>query len=201
MMMLSGRTRLLLKNQTRIFYFTKKKRKIEVKCFELQILMEEQGYTDEEIDMKVAALRKELLSKMDDDVAPKRLIDAIHPKSVINPELPRLVPKGTHEIAAVSILKNSVFKDALGISEDYEDGSSMKMAALRRKQAEESRALFEAQKRLQSIKSSDESDSDSERESKPKKKARKVHNSEKTHKKKHRKSSSKHSHHSKSRRD
>ncbi|VDL87074.1 unnamed protein product [Schistocephalus solidus] len=126
-----------------------KKRKIEVKCFELQILMEEQGYTDEEIDMKVAALRKELLSKMDDDVAPKRLIDAIHPKSVINPELPRLVPKGTHEIAAVSILKNSVFKDALGISEDYEDGSSMKMAALRRKQAEESRALFEAQKRLQ----------------------------------------------------
>nr|VZI39640.1 unnamed protein product [Spirometra erinaceieuropaei] len=94
--------------------------------------MEEQGYTEDEIDAKVSALRKELLSKMDDDVAPKRLIDAIHPKSTTDPELPRLVPKGTHEIAAVSILKNSVFKDALGISEDYEDGSSLKMAALRR---------------------------------------------------------------------
>ncbi|VDN15568.1 unnamed protein product [Dibothriocephalus latus] len=127
-----------------------KKRKIEVKCFELQTLMEEQGYTEEEINVKVTALRKQLLSKIDDeDVAPKRFIDAIHPKNEHNPELPRLIPKGTHEIAAVSILKNSVFKDALGISEDYEDGSSMKMAALRRKQAEESRALFEAQKRLQ----------------------------------------------------
>ncbi|KAL7061422.1 hypothetical protein AAHC03_01435 [Spirometra sp. Aus1] len=163
--------------------------------------MEEQGYTEDEIDAKVSALRKELLSKMDDDVAPKRLIDAIHPKSTADPELPRLVPKGTHEIAAVSILKNSVFKDALGISEDYEDGSSMKMAALRRKQAEESKALFEAQKRLQNIRSSDESDSDSEEESKSKKKVRKVHSGEKAHKKKHKKSGSKHSHHSKSRRD
>ncbi len=125
-----------------------RKRKVEVKCFELQQAMEDQGYTESEINEKVSALRKDLLSKLDTDITPKRIEDAFKPNSSIIPDANRLVPRGTHETAAVTILKNNVFKDALGIGEDYEDGSSMKRAAERRQQAEESKALFESQKQL-----------------------------------------------------
>ncbi|VDD74417.1 unnamed protein product [Mesocestoides corti] len=125
-----------------------RKRKVEVKCFELRQAMEDQGYTEEEIDEKVSALRKELSSKLDDDITPKRLGEAFKIKSSIIPDTNRLLPKGTHETAAVAVLKNSVFKDALGISDDYEVGTSMQRSYERRQQAEESKALFESQKRL-----------------------------------------------------
>ena len=125
-----------------------KKRRIEVKCFELEQLMEEQGYTEEEIEAKVSALRNELISRLNDDVAPRRLEDAFRSKPAIIPDTNRLVPKGTHETAAVTMLKNTVFKEALGIGEDYEDGTAMQRSQERRKAAEAAKALYESQKNL-----------------------------------------------------
>jgi serine/arginine repetitive matrix protein 2 len=40
-----------------------KKRKIEVRCMELREKMEEQGYSDDEIESKVQDLRESLLSR------------------------------------------------------------------------------------------------------------------------------------------
>ncbi|XP_013790911.2 serine/arginine repetitive matrix protein 2-like [Limulus polyphemus] len=42
-----------------------RKRKVELKCMEMQELMEEQGYCQEEIDKKVAAFRLMLSEKID----------------------------------------------------------------------------------------------------------------------------------------
>lgn len=125
-----------------------KKRQVEVKCFELQQTMEDQGYTGEEIDEKVSALREELTSGLTDDVAPKSLGEAFKSGATIIPDANRLIPRGTHETAAVTILKNTVFKEALGIGDDYEDGSAMHNSRERRQQAEEAKALFESQKSL-----------------------------------------------------
>lgn len=128
--------------------FHEKKRQVEVKCYELQQVMEDQGYLESEINERISSLRNELLAKLTDDGPSKPVDDLFKPTKTFNTDIGRLVPKGTHETAAVAILKNSVFKDALGISEDYEDGSSMKRAAERRHQAEEAKTLFESQKRL-----------------------------------------------------
>merc|ERR1719348_2193852 len=40
-----------------------RKRKLEVKCMELEEVLEEQGYTEADIEEKVSAYRKMLLSK------------------------------------------------------------------------------------------------------------------------------------------
>lgn len=125
-----------------------KRRKVEVKCLELQMEMEDQGYTEDEIQAKVSVLRKELLSNLTDDVSPKRVDEVFKPRPTIIPEVNRLLPKGTHEAAAVAILKNNVFKNALGIGDDYEVGSAMQRAEERRRQAEEAKALFEAQQKM-----------------------------------------------------
>lgn len=128
-----------------------KKRQIEVKCFELEQLMGDQGYTEDEIEAKVSALRRELTSKLTDDVAPRRLEEAFKPKPAIVPDANRLIPKGTHETAAVTMLKNTVFKEALGIGEDYEDGSAMRRSLEKRKLAEQVEALYESQKNLRLV--------------------------------------------------
>nr|CDS33199.1 Pre mRNA splicing factor cwc 21 [Hymenolepis microstoma]CUU00379.1 Pre mRNA splicing factor cwc 21 [Hymenolepis microstoma]CUU00380.1 Pre mRNA splicing factor cwc 21 [Hymenolepis microstoma] len=165
-----------------------KKRKVEVKCLELQMQMEDQGYTEDEIQCKVSALRKDLLSKLT-DVTPKRMSEVFKSRLTIIPEVNRLLPKGTHETAAVSILKNNVFKDALGIGDDYEVGTAMQRAEERRRQAEEAKALFEAQQKLKTLKSSsseEELDSDGEKKRTRKHKSKKSH--KKSHHKKHKRS-------------
>ncbi|KAI8504934.1 Serine/arginine repetitive matrix protein 2 [Branchiostoma belcheri] len=40
-----------------------RKRKVELKCMEMQELMEEQGYSEEEIERKVATFRRMLMEK------------------------------------------------------------------------------------------------------------------------------------------
>ncbi|KAM3179837.1 hypothetical protein ACTXT7_017496 [Hymenolepis weldensis] len=163
-----------------------KKRKVEVKCLELQMQMEDQGYTEEEVQSKVSALRKDLLSKLTDDVTPKRMDEVFKTRPTIIPEVNRLLPKGTHETAAVTILKNNVFKNALGIGDDYEVGTAMQRAEERHRQAEEAKALFEAQQKLKTLKSSSsEEESASDGDEKRKKKRR--HKSKKSHKKSHHK--------------
>ena len=125
-----------------------RKRQVEVKCFELEQTLEEQGYPEDEIEKHVTDLRKKLLSKLTEDVTPRRLDDVFKPKSGVDAEANRLVPKGTHETAAVTILKNNVFKEALGIGDDYEAGTAMKRAQERKEEAERAKALYESQKNL-----------------------------------------------------
>ncbi|KAL5111166.1 Serine/arginine repetitive matrix protein 2 [Taenia crassiceps] len=157
-----------------------------------EILMHEkkrqvEGYTEEEIDEKVSALREELTSRLTDDIAPKSLGEAFKSGATIIPDANRLIPRGTHETAAVSILKNTVFKEALGIAENYEDGSAMQSSRERRQQAEAARALFESQKSLKTLKSSSEESEEDNEESKEERKARR-HKKTHSHHKKHKRS-------------
>ncbi|VDP91839.1 unnamed protein product [Echinostoma caproni] len=106
-----------------------RKRKIEVICFERELLMEEQGYTEEEIKNKVSVLRAELLEKLKSEE----------------------VKKKTPLSAAVAIIKNTVFKEALGIGADFQEGNSMEQANQRRKEEQENKKLLEQQKQLSSF--------------------------------------------------
>uniref|UniRef100_A0A915EX06 CWF21 domain-containing protein n=1 Tax=Echinococcus canadensis TaxID=519352 RepID=A0A915EX06_9CEST len=164
-----------------------KKRQVEVRCFELQQTMEDQGYTEGEIDEKVSALRKELISRLGDDIAPRSLGEAFKSGATIIPDANRLIPRGTHETAAVAILKNTVFKEALGIGDDYEDGSAMQSSRERRRQAEEAKALFESQKSLKTLKSSSE-ESDEDDEGTKKEKSIQKHKKTHSHRRKHKRS-------------
>ncbi|TPP67573.1 Pre mRNA splicing factor cwc 21 [Fasciola gigantica] len=158
-----------------------RKRKVEVVCFERELLMEEQGYTEEEIKKKVSALRAELLEKMKAEELKKK-VPLIEPADLPQSEHGRLVPKGTHEAAAVTLIKNTVFKEALGIGADFQDGNSMEQANQRRKEEEESKRLLEQQNQLSTMNSSsDETDDD---------KSRRKHHKEKKKRKKRNRSSS-----------
>ncbi|CAH8528045.1 unnamed protein product [Dicrocoelium dendriticum] len=124
-----------------------KKRKIEVKCFEMEQIMEDQGYTQSEIAKKVSAYRSKLLEELRNE-PPKQPHLQVDPTETIEKETGRLVPKGTHETAAVNILKNTVFKEALGIGSDFQDGNSMEQSKLRRQEEMEKKKLLEVQKTL-----------------------------------------------------
>uniref|UniRef100_A0A8C2IDD0 CWF21 domain-containing protein n=1 Tax=Cyprinus carpio TaxID=7962 RepID=A0A8C2IDD0_CYPCA len=85
-----------------------RKRQLEVKCAELQDMMEEQGYSAEEIEEKVSTFRLMLQEKQ--EPAP--------------PPTERPVVTETHALAAANQQKNDRLREAFGISSDYVDGSS-----------------------------------------------------------------------------
>jgi serine/arginine repetitive matrix protein 2 len=91
-----------------------RKRKIELKCMELQELMEDQGYDQDAIEQKVDAFRQKLIEK-DSSEKPQITLD----------ESGRPIATGTHQIAAASMDRNKKLREAFGISADYVDGSSM----------------------------------------------------------------------------
>ncbi|VEL09112.1 unnamed protein product [Protopolystoma xenopodis] len=130
----------LFKEPNKDILLHERKRKIESKCLELCKNMEDQGYNDEEIQEKVSSYRRLLLNQLEDSNAPK--IDIL-PET----EVP-CNRKGTHEMSELNKVKNFIFKEALGISEDFRDGTSMEVAQLRRKEAELSKKLLEAQKEM-----------------------------------------------------
>ncbi|XP_065511380.1 serine/arginine repetitive matrix protein 2 [Caloenas nicobarica] len=86
-----------------------RKRKVELKCLELAELMEEQGYTESEIQEKVSTFRTMLLER---DVA---LADPADPKPAVTE---------THQLAEANEKKNERLRAAFGISDAYVDGSS-----------------------------------------------------------------------------
>ena len=90
-----------------------RKRKLEVKCMELEEVLEEQGYTEAEIEEKVTAYRKMLLSK---EVSKKAFAEV--------DEFGRPVLKETHQIAEAQKEKNRQLKEAFGISSSFIEGSS-----------------------------------------------------------------------------
>eukprot|EP00039_Didymoeca_costata_P033391 m.42115 g.42115 ORF g.42115 m.42115 type:complete len:222 (-) comp9847_c0_seq1:24-689(-) len=82
-----------------------RKRDIELKCAELEEKMEEQGYPEDEIEEKIAELRKELTAKQ--EAARKKLR-----------------PTDTHEMAEARERRNQIASEAFGISKDYKPGEA-----------------------------------------------------------------------------
>jgi serine/arginine repetitive matrix protein 2 len=84
-----------------------RKRKIEVKCMELEDTLEEQGFTPSEIETKVQSFRELLMETGAARAELKR------------DEFGREIAKDTHEVADAQQRKNRLLKEAFGISDDY----------------------------------------------------------------------------------
>ncbi|CAH8586474.1 unnamed protein product [Schistosoma bovis] len=145
---------LLFKEPNKEILEHERKRKIEVKCFEMEQEMEEQGYTQSEIEFRVNGFRKKLLDELKASEIKKT--PNVEPFEISQSEHGKLLPKGTHENAAVNILKNTIFKEALGIGEQFQDGNSVELAVQRKKDDAETKRLVEAQKEMKTLDSSDD---------------------------------------------
>ncbi|KZS97555.1 cwf21-domain-containing protein [Sistotremastrum niveocremeum HHB9708] len=96
-----------------------RKRKVEVKCLELQVQLEDDGISEEEIESQVEALRKKLL----EDMATMRITD---------PKL--LKSSDTHGLAAAKKAELSRMAAAFGTRQEYVEGDAFdqeKQAELR----------------------------------------------------------------------
>lgn len=107
-----------------------RKRKVELKCLEMQELMEEQGYSQDEIDRKVSMFRTMLINK-----------EGVTEGALEKDEHGRPIAKETHQIAEANQEKNKKLKEAFGISDFYVDGSSFDPN--RKAKEEEAKAMAE----------------------------------------------------------
>merc|ERR1712083_1187164 len=153
-----------------------RKRKLEVKCMELEEVLQDQGYKDTDIEEKVSAYRMMLLSK---EVSKKAFTEV--------DEFGRPILKDTHQIAEAQKEKNSKLKDAFGISDFFVEGSSFDPNRKALEEAareinkqkfalvpfEDEKEVKEKKKKKRKASSSDSDSSDSEEEKKKKKKKRK----------------------------
>ena len=85
-----------------------RKRKVELKCLEMEELMAEEGYSQEEIEKKVSKFRKVLLDKeaKDENQVDIELDENGRPNA-----------SETHKIAEATDLKNRKLREAFGIGE------------------------------------------------------------------------------------
>lgn len=152
----------LIKTPNKDILDHERKRKIELKCMEMQELMEEQGYADDAIEKKVAVFRKVLLEK-------EGMCDRVVEKD----EFGRPLARETHQLAEANQEKNARLREAFGLSKDYVDGSSFDPARKAKEQAAKAEAL--AQKKYALVEEpaegldSNSSDSSTESPSAPKK--------------------------------
>ncbi|TFK76160.1 cwf21-domain-containing protein, partial [Pluteus cervinus] len=84
-----------------------RKRKVEVKCLELQLELEDKGVDEAAIEEQVDALRKKLL---------ETLATSVNAKS--------LKPSDTHGIALAKKAENAKWALALGTRADYKEGDA-----------------------------------------------------------------------------
>lgn len=96
-----------------------RKREVELKCVEMQDLMEEQGYPDDEIEEKIAQMRAKLLSEIND-----------------TSKVTSSKSSDTHAIAAARDRKNEKIGAAFGINDGYEAGSSFNRELQEQRKAE-----------------------------------------------------------------
>lgn len=108
-----------------------RKRQVELKCMEMQELMEEQGYNEEEVEKKVSMFRKMLMEK-----------EGVTEKAVEKDELGRPIAKETHQLAEAANEKHAQLRAAFGLSEYYVAGSSFDPE--RKKKEEEAKAMAQA---------------------------------------------------------
>lgn len=106
-----------------------RKRKIELKCVEMEDLMREQGYSDEEIDRKVEKFRKQLIDK--DSHKEETQVDFEFD------EYGRPIATESHKLAEANDLKNKKLREAFGLGEFDPE--------VRAKQMQEERKVREAQ--------------------------------------------------------
>jgi len=90
-----------------------RKRKLEVKCLELEDVLRDQGANDEEIAVKVQAYREMLLGVEQEKKAFSEVDDFGKP-----------IVKDSHQLAQAQKEKNARLKEAFGLSRDFKDGSS-----------------------------------------------------------------------------
>jgi len=119
-----------------------RKRKVELKCMEMQELMEEQGYSDKEVEEKVNMFRKMLMAK-----------EGVSDSAVEKDEHGRPIAKETHQVAEAQQEKNARLKEAFGLG-DYVEGSAFDPD--RKVKEEAARAAALAQKKYSVVQSSDE---------------------------------------------
>ncbi|OXU21104.1 hypothetical protein TSAR_012225 [Trichomalopsis sarcophagae] len=92
-----------------------RKREIEVKCIELSDTLEEQGYTEEEIENKVQSYRKILLEDYNKSKRDK-LVD----------EYGRPIVRDSHQTAEAQLERNAKLREAFGLSaEDQAEVESL----------------------------------------------------------------------------
>ncbi|MEJ1287469.1 hypothetical protein NN561_018488 [Cricetulus griseus] len=89
-----------------------RKRRVELRCLELEEMMEEQGYEEQQIQEKVATFRLMLLEK---DVNPGGKEETPGQRPMVTE---------THQLAELNEKKNERLRAAFGISDSYVDGSS-----------------------------------------------------------------------------
>lgn len=89
-----------------------RKRRVELRCLELEEMMEEQGYEEQQIQEKVATFRLMLLEK-DVNAGGKEETPGQRPAVT-----------ETHQLAELNEKKNERLRAAFGISDSYVDGSS-----------------------------------------------------------------------------
>eukprot|EP00093_Oithona_nana_P009311 09311.XXX_136085_136639_1 [CDS] Oithona nana genome sequencing. len=103
-----------------------RKRKLEVKCLELEEVLCEQGYNDVEVAEKVQAYRKMLLGAETDK-------KAFHEVD----EFGRPIIKDSHQLAQAQKEKNEKLKAAFGLAGTFVDGSSFERNRAAKEKAEE----------------------------------------------------------------
>ncbi|RWS30236.1 hypothetical protein B4U80_00615 [Leptotrombidium deliense] len=95
-----------------------RKRQIELKCLEMREKMEEEGYSEEEIGKKVAAHRETLTAKAEEAARMKEMLFKFD-------ENGRPFVKETHQMAEINQERNDKLKRALGINDNFVEGSSL----------------------------------------------------------------------------
>ncbi|KAJ7667758.1 cwf21 domain-containing protein [Mycena polygramma] len=94
-----------------------RKRKVEVKCLELQLQLEDEGVDEEKIEEQVSALREKLLLNL----------------AAMGPGNGRIKPSDTHALAAAKKTELSKMANAFGTRANYVEGDAFN----REKQDEE----------------------------------------------------------------
>lgn len=100
-----------------------RKRKVEVKCIELQDELEEQGVPDDQIEERVSALRKELQARN----------TSARPS---HQEAKNLRPSDTHALGAAKRAETAKMERALRIHSDYQEGESFQPEVQERRKLE-----------------------------------------------------------------
>jgi len=135
---------IMMKKPNREILDHQRKRQLEVKCIEMQELMHEQGYDEDEIERKVSSFRRMLNEEE----------DARTSAGLQKDEFGRPITKDTHEVAEAQNQKNEALRMALGLSEFFVDGSSFDPA--RKAKEEMARAKAMANQNYQFMKDEDE---------------------------------------------
>jgi len=133
---------------------------VELKCMEMEELMEEQGYGVDEIDKKVSGFRQMLMQQSE---------ESTNTATVEYDEAGRPIAKATHQMAEANQLRNEQLKSAFGIGEFYKEGSSFDKERKAKELAAKTLAMVQAKYKLVQLDSSESSSSESEPEHEKKK--------------------------------